>query len=250
MDLYSDGRHYDALLGDQTADVEFYLSLGREAKGKVLEIACGTGRITIPLAKAGADIRGLDLSPSMLARAKEKADAESIDVEWIQADARTFDLGSTFSLIYYPYNSMEHLHDSHSLRAMFSRVRAHLEPDGIFALDVHQPSLPLLSRHPGEIYPVEELGQDPDGTMVTGEEVSYNDATQVYTIRWHYSSPNGEDPRIDELRLRMFFPQELDALLESNGFEILHKYGDFSRTPYSEESLKQVLVCRLNSCRE
>jgi SAM-dependent methyltransferase len=245
MDLYSDGRHYDALLGDQVADIAFYLSMARQAQGAVLEIACGTGRITIPLARAGIDITGLDLSRPMLDCARDKAAKAGLGIRWVEADARRFELDRKFNLIFFPYNSMQHLHERSSLRAMFARVRSHLAPGGLFALDVHQPSLSLLSRHPKEIYGVEGLGQALDGTVVTGEEVAYNDATQVYTIRWHYNSLDGGDARVDELRLRMFFPQELDGMLEDNGFEIVDKFGDFERTPFQDQSLKQVVVCRL-----
>jgi hypothetical protein len=125
-------------------------------------------------------------------------------------------------------------------------VRTHLAPRGRFILDAHQPSLGLLSRRPGEIYPVDgDLGRAPDGSVVVGEEVDYNDATQVYRIRWHYSAKAGEEPRVDELQLRMFFPQELDALLHYNGFKILEKYGDFNGGPYGPQSLKQVIVASL-----
>jgi SAM-dependent methyltransferase len=244
MDLYSDGRHYDALLGDQVADIAFYLSLARQAQGGVLELACGTGRITLPLALEGIDITGLDLSGPMLQRAREKAATSGARLSWVQADARSFDLAKQFSLIFLPYNSMQHLHDLPSLRSMLRCVLAHLAPDGLFALDVHLPNLALLSRSPREIYGVEDLGEAPDGRRVTGEEVSYSDSRQVYTIRWHYSANGAEEPRVDELKLRMFFPQELDALMQANGFEIVEKYGDFVKTPFQDQSLKQVLVCR------
>jgi SAM-dependent methyltransferase len=242
-DLYSDGRHYDAILGDQDADLGFYLALGEGARGPLLELACGTGRLSLPLAKAGHAVTGLDLGAAMLARAREKAAAAKLAVEWIQADVRDFSLGRRFPLILFPYNSIEHLHDEASLRAMFACVKRHLAPGGRFVLDLHMPSLGLLGRRPGEIYPVDgEMGQAPDGSVVTGEEVSYNEAAQAYRIRWHYSQMGGGEPRVDELNLRMFFPQELDALLRCNGFEILKKSGDFKGTPFASGALKQVVI--------
>ena len=244
-DLYSDGRHYDALLGDQTADLDFYLKQAKAAGGPVLELACGTGRLTLPLARAGLAITGLDLSQPMLEVAREKAALENLNIEWVRADMRDFSLGRKFSLILLPYNSLEHLHDAASLRALFAQVRAHLASGGRFILDVHMPSLSLLNRKPGEIYPVAgEIGKAPDGSVVVGEEVDYDDASQVYHILWHYSQVGDAEPRVDELKLRMFFPQELDALLRQNGFEILGKYADFEGHAFGPGALKQVLACR------
>lgn len=244
-DLYSDGLHYDALLGDQLEDLGFYMGAAKAAKGPVLELACGTGRLAIPLALAAVPITGLDLSEAMLARGREKAAQAGAKLEWVQADIRHFELGKKFNLIFLPFNSMQHLHDRPSLESLFACVRKHLAPGGHFILDVHLPSLALLMRRPDEIYTVDSLGDAPDGTFVTGEEVDYDDAAQVYTIRWHYSSVDGNDPRVDELRLRMFFPQELDALVTYNGFEILDKYGDFKGSRFHDNCLKQVLVCGL-----
>lgn len=249
-DLYSDGRHYDFFLGDQSADIPFYLGQAGRAKGAVLELACGTGRLTLPLARAGVNITGLDSSGPMLDRAKEKASHEGLNIPWVHGDALDFDLRFLFDLIFLPFNSLQHFHDRGSLERLFERVRAHLAPGGRFVLDVHQPNLALLNRHPGEIYPVEGLGQAPDGTVVTGEEVAYDDARQVYRIRWHYSLPEDDravPERVDELNLRMFFPVELDALLHYNGFEILEKFGDFNSKKFEAGDLKQIVVCGLRA---
>jgi hypothetical protein len=122
-------------------------------------------------------------------------------------------------------------------------VKAHLAPGGRFILDAHQPSLSLLNRRPGEIYPVDgDMGKAPDGSVVVGEEVDYDESTQVYRIRWHYSQLDAAPPRMDELKLRMFFPQELDALAHYNGFKILQKFGDFKEAPHGPGSLKQILI--------
>ena len=237
-DLYSDGRHYDALLGELFEDVDYYASAVRGLPGGVLELACGTGRITLPLAAANADVTGLDLNQPMLIRALEKAKAAKVAARFVQGDMRDFDLKRQFARILLPYNSFEHIHDLADAESLLACVRRHLAPGGLFMMDVHQPQLELLSRKPGEIFGVSTLGPAPDGTQVTGEEIRYDNATQVYTIRWHYDSA-----RIDELRLRMYFPKELDALLHYNGFKVIKKYGDYAKAPYGPDSLKQIFVC-------
>src|SRR5512134_1834309 len=86
LDPIRDGRHYDALKAQN--DVPFYLSQAQMARGPVLEIGCGTGRVTIPLAAAGAEITGLDVSASMLEEAKRKAQNQGLRINWIAADGR------------------------------------------------------------------------------------------------------------------------------------------------------------------
>src|SRR5207244_1015020 len=95
--LYRDGRHYDALNGFLVADIPFYMEEARKAGGPVLELACGTGRLTIPIAQAGVEIVGLDLSPSMLSHACTKAKAAGVDIKFVEGDCRTFALGRKFA---------------------------------------------------------------------------------------------------------------------------------------------------------
>jgi ubiquinone/menaquinone biosynthesis C-methylase UbiE len=113
MDPIRDGRHYDALKAQN--DVSFYLSQAQMARGPVLEIGCGTGRVTIPLAEAGVEITGLDVSASMLAEANRKAQERGATVGWIEADARHFDLGRRFAFILMPFNTLQFFRDKSSL---------------------------------------------------------------------------------------------------------------------------------------
>src|SRR5215469_2012284 len=164
--LYRDGRHYDALNSFLVADIPFY---GEEAKraaesyredphppaknaGRighpVLELACGTGRLTIPIAKSGTEIVGLDLTPSMLAQARTKAEAAGVKIEFVEGDCRSFELERKFALIFMAFNSMQHLHDYESLAALFRNVRKHLAEAGRFVFDVFNPNLEILARNP------------------------------------------------------------------------------------------------------
>ena len=243
--IYDHPRHYDFLLGDHMDDLDFYRARAQAAEGPILELACGTGRLTLPLAAGGLDILGLDLSEAMLERAREKAKAAGVSAKFVQGDIRDFQLGKKFELIFLPYNSMQHLKRRGELEALFSCVRQHLTDDGRFILDVHHPDLELLKRKPGEIFSLGREVKGEDGMIVAGEEVNYDEASQVYSIRWHYTRPGGDETRIEELELRMFFPQELDALLTYNNLEIREKYGNFTGKPFATGDTKQILVCAL-----
>jgi SAM-dependent methyltransferase len=263
--LYRDGRHYDALNSFLVSDIPFYVEEARKAAGitnphppaksagrmghPVLEVACGTGRLTLPIAQSGVEIVGLDLSPSMLAHARTKAEAAGVAIKLVAGDCRSFDLGRKFGLIFMAFNSMQHLHDYASLSALFANVRKHLAEDGRFVFDVFNPKLEILARSSGDRR-LEREYQDPEGrgTMAFEHSATYDDASQVSHIQCYFvrRGPNGEEVEVreEELHLRSFFPQELDLLVRSQGFEIMDKFGNFERKAFGSGDPKQVLVCK------
>lgn len=247
--LYRDGRHYDALNSFLVADIPFYVDEARKADRPVLELACGTGRLTIPVAQSGAEIVGLDLSGSMLAHARTKAEAARVAIEFVEGDCRSFDLGRKFGLIFMAFNSMQHLHDYASLAALFVNVRKHLAEGGRFVFDVFNPKIEILARAAGDRR-LEREYQDPDGrgTMAFEHSGTYDDASQVSQIQCYFvqRGANGEEVNVREekLHLRSFFPQELDLLVRSQGFEIVEKLGNFERKAFGSGDPKQVVVCR------
>jgi SAM-dependent methyltransferase len=244
--LYRDGPHYDAMHRVLPfTDTPFYIEESKRADGPVLEIACGTGRLAIPIAQSGVEIVGLDLSPSMLAHARRKASEAQATVDWVEGDCRTFTLNRKFALIFMPFHSMQHLHDPASLEALFANVRRHLAAGGRFVFDVFNPNIAILGRDPKQRH-LDRRFEDPGGRGIVMLETTavYDDAAQVNHVQMHFSLPGESDYRIEPLSLRCFFPQELDLLVRHHGFEIEHKYGNFERKPFSSGDMKQIVVCR------
>jgi len=241
--LYSDGRHYDLANRGFVADIPFYLELIRKYGEPVLELACGTGRIAIPLAEQGIDVTGLDISSSMLAHARRKSAAKGLEVEWIEADCRDFKLDRQFGLIFFPFNSIAHLHDLESVEACFSCVKLHLGVGGRFIIDIFRPDLRILKRNPAKRYPVTEY-PDPDGKgkVVITENNVCDRATQVNRIKWYYRVGSQAEESVKSLNMRIFYPQELDALLGYNGFTIEAKFGNYDRTEFVSDSPRQLVV--------
>src|SRR5882672_21378 len=245
--LYRDGRHYDALIRNLgLADLPFYLEEAKRTRGPVLELACGTGRLTIPIAQCGVEIVGLDQSASMLAYARTKASDAAVggNIAWVETDCRKFELGRKFALIFMPFNSMQHLHDHASLTALFGNVRNHLEDGGRFVFDVFNPIIAILNRDLNQRY-MERQYEDPDrrGTITLEQTAVYDDAAQINRITWYFSRPEEKDFRVEQLHLRCFFPQELDLLVHANGFAIEEKFSNFERQPFAGGGMKQVMVC-------
>ncbi|MEE9150941.1 MAG: class I SAM-dependent methyltransferase [Thermoplasmata archaeon] len=241
--LYWDGRHFDLQNKDFLKDIPFYLEQIKRYGEPVLELACGTGRITIPIAEKGIQIAGLDVSGPMLSHAKKKAKEKGVNVDWIRADCRDFKLNNKFNLIFFPFNSITHLYDLESFEACFSRVKEHLTDKGRFIIDVFNPSLDILRRDPTKRYPVAEY-PDPDGkgTVTVSETNIYDTASQINRIKWYYNI-GGKEEFVKENNMRILYPQELDALLHYNGFTIESKFASYDMMPFYSRSLKQLIIC-------
>jgi SAM-dependent methyltransferase len=246
--LYSDGRHYDLQHAGITDDIPFFVGEARRYGGPVLELGCGTGRISIPLAQQGFEVTGLDVSRPMLDHARKKAEAEGVLVLWVEADFRDFSLGRRYGLVLLPFNTLAHLHCHESVEAFLACVRSHLLPTGRFIIDIFNPRLEILIRDASQRYPVAEY-EDPDGkgTVVISENNSYDRASQINRIKWYYRGGGGDGEVVRELNMRIFYPQELDGLLTSNGYVVEHKYGDCDRSVFTSDSPRQIVVCRMGS---
>jgi len=181
----------------------------------------------------------------MLKEAKRKSAAAGVKIEWINADIRDFQLDKTFSLIYLPANALCHLLTFRDFEACLSAVRKSLVPNGRFIIDVFVPKSELLINKPGERSPFSEY-EDPDGRgrIIVTESYEYEPDTQVKRIKTHHSIPGQEFEIEGELNMRMYFPQELDALIQYNGFIIEHKYGCEDQKVFDKESEKQLVVCQ------
>ncbi len=245
--LYSDGRYYDLEFRRWSADIPFYVSLVEGKPGSVLDLGCGTGRVTIPIAKLGVPTTGLDLMPSMLQRAEANAEAAKVNVHWVQGDMTTFDLDKHFDWVLVPFNSMQHLHEYESLRSMLSRIRRHLAPCGRFAFDVVNPFFPDLTNEFTKPRLADEF-EDPDGRGRVQVEVShaYDKDSRVARHKLFYSIGESRHVRQEEVVLHCFDPQELELFMLENGFSILEKYGSYKRDAFSATSKELVMVCTGN----
>lgn len=242
--IYHDPAAYDLIHSDQTGDLQFYLERMPKRAAKVLELGCGSGRLTIPLALRELDVTGIDIENSMLARGREKAADYGVAIDWVRGDVRSFDLGEMFDAVLFPCNSISHLLDSQSVEACLACVRRHLADEGVFIFHTFNPSLQILTRDPQRRYPVAEY-EDPSGRgpVVVTESNTYDRARQINNITWYHLFQATSQETATSLPLRMFFPQELDCLLGYNGFEVIGKYGGFDGSMFSSASDHQILVC-------
>jgi SAM-dependent methyltransferase len=240
--VYNDGRHYDAQQKDFAVDIPFYLEQSVNYGDPILELACGTGRVSIPIAKSGFDVTGIDISSGMLNSAAVDAAEAGAKINFIKGDIRNFKIDKKFNLIIFPFNSLAHLLDLESVNGCFQSVREHLLPDGRFILDFMNPDFKYFMRDQSVSYPVDTYPDpDSDEMVIITENNFYDRATQINHIKWHYKI--GEKEFTYDWSMRMYYPQELQALLIENGFNIEHKFGSFDCAEFATDSAKQIYVC-------
>lgn len=252
LEEFADAVNYD-LADPSDTGIAFYSALAREAGGAVLELACGTGRVTIPIARLGFPVTGLDIVPGMLAQARSKS--ADVPVRWVEGDARTFDLGERFRLIFLTGNAFQAFVTNDAQAAVLQRVHAHLDDAGLFAFETRNPLLPNTHTREGLFVTLETRAEEldwPPYTNADGFEVRVS-TTQVYdhvaqivhltgSKRWHDGTQ--QHTVVTRTALRYTFPQELAALLQHHGFTILRQYGDWNEEPLSATSPSIISVCR------
>jgi cyclopropane fatty-acyl-phospholipid synthase-like methyltransferase len=244
--LYDDSIFYDLVHGEfaPPETLAFYEDKIALYGSPVLELACGSGAYVIPLAEKGISIIGVDISDEMLSRAKEKAAARNVAVDLRKSDIRDFELNQKFPLILLPGNSLQHLLTRQDVEKCFAAVKRHLTPNGRFVVEVFNPSVKILSRKPDENVLDSEY-ETPEGKMTLTGKVNYDAATQINHINWNYQNQATGKSKQFAFTMRQFFPQELDALLHYNGFQIEQKFGNRDGSPFESGSPRQIVVASL-----
>ena len=242
-DLIYDANIYDGI-NTNLADLQFYKRwLPKNKNANVLQLCCGTGRLTLPIAKDGYDISGVDYTSSMLEQAKEKASKRGLKVKFIEANIRTLDLPEKYDFIFITFNSIHHLYKNEDLFKAFNVVKNHLKEGGLFLLDCFNPNIQFIVEGEKEQKEIAEYKTKDGREVLIKQIMRYENKTQINRIEWHYFI-NGEFDSIQNLDMRMFFPQEFDSYLEWNGFNIINKFGDFEEEAFNDNSEKQIFVCQ------
>jgi SAM-dependent methyltransferase len=234
-------------------DLPFYLSLAAEHGGRVLEVACGSGRVLLPLARAGREVVGVDVSPHMLALAQTKLDAERFEddnrARLVQADMRDFTLArSDFDLAILAVKSFAYLTEADDQLRCLGSIHRHLRAGGRLAIDLLHPRPEWVSAARGSmrddlLQSVPERGF----TLSRVESVVSTDlARQVRVIRSIYEviDERGSvtEKRFVEWPYRWTHRFEAEHLLGRTGFVVDALYGGYQREPFTSESAAMVFV--------
>jgi SAM-dependent methyltransferase len=181
----------------------------------VLDIGCGTGGHAIVLAERGYEVVGVDLSAPMLAIARTKAADAGQDIEFVDGDARSFDLRRSFDAATFFFAVLGYQRTNDDVRAALRTARRHLAADGVLFLDIwNGPG--VVADPPGTRTRVIETDAGPITRTVSSQlDVRRQIATVDYRLE-----REGAEPAEESHVMRFFFPQELELLMELEGFEL------------------------------
>jgi ubiquinone/menaquinone biosynthesis C-methylase UbiE len=262
-DLYRHPEEYDLEhLGD-SEDVEFYVSLVRRLQPrKVLELGCGTGRITLPLAEQGAqlafDVTGLDSQAEMLETAKKRLLEAPPKVRerlrLIQGDMRTWQSESAFDLIVIPCSSISHLLTLQDQLTVWNQCRRNLRPGGRFVVEITMPDMATFADSfnvpPRALVEIDvDKSDESDGVRFirrkTSRYLSHEQCAQTRFLYEKYQNGRAIDGYIDDFAGHVFFPRELQLLFLHTGFEVEQTLGDYRGRPLKPNSPLIIMIGKL-----
>jgi SAM-dependent methyltransferase len=200
------------------------------AGGDALELGIGTGRLALPLSRRGVHVHGIDVSPAMVAKLREKPGADDIAVTI--GDFATTTVGGSFRLVYLVYNTIMNLTTQDEQVECFCNAAAHLEPGGCFLIEVGVPSLQRLP--PGET--VRPFTVTP--TRLGFDE--YDIAAQGL-VSHHYRAIDGQ-LEVTSMPFRYVWPAELDLMARLAGMTLRQRWSDWRRQPFDSESTSHISV--------
>jgi SAM-dependent methyltransferase len=255
MDDYSiTARHYDAAYeAKQLSDLPFYLELAKKRGGPVLDVGCGTGRLTLPLARLGITVTAIDASEHMLDILRRKLEAEPAEVRsriTIRAgDMRNLDLKDRFPLVIVPFRVMQHLHTVEDQLAALTSLRGHLAAGSWLALDVFLPKFDRVLSGIGQ--EIEEMSWK---IIEAGHELvvrrffvkdSVDALRQTFSGKFIYRTFDGStlvDTTSDSLTMTCYSYNQLHLLFRLTNLETVAEYGTFTKAPLEGSSPEMIFI--------
>lgn len=233
-------------------DIDFFVGYSRKVRGKSLELGCGTGRVLIPTAIAGCEITGLDISPFMLKKCQEKINQQPKKIQEliriVEGNMVDFNIDERFSLVTAPFRPFQHLVSTKEQRDCLNCIYRHLNAGGILILDLFHPFLPALYESKYRLE-TEDFSQRklPDGRMLrrTHRNLAVHRDKQYFECQmvYHVLYPDGKKEKyVQSFPFRYFFRYEVEHLLELSGFRVVDLFGDFDRSPFSQDSPEMIFV--------
>jgi len=232
-------KTYDLASSRYTEDIPFYVKEAKKAKGPVLELACGTGRIYLELLKNGVDAYGIDVSGKMLEILKKKAKSEGLKSKIFKKDMRTFKFNKKFDSIIIPFRGFLHMETREDQIKCLKNIRKHLKKGGRLVLNFFDPKMEIISkvkyRWPESKW---KVGKDNYSVFdISVFDLVNQKISVVKTLK-----KNGKIIDKVNFSLCYIFPREFMNLLELCGFKKWKLYGGFNYKLYKKHGSELVWI--------
>ncbi len=249
-------KYYDGAYAakQDLLDLPFYLELAERSRGPILEIACGTGRVLLPIARKGIEIHGVDNSLPMLQILKNSLAGEPDKVRpkvtLHEGDMRDFRLGAKFPLVIIPFRPMQHMHTVQDQVSALSAAAAHLSDAGILAFDVFYPKFEMINAKIGEEVQEMEWSSTSDRATIVRRyfrKDSVDKINQIFNFTFIYRTFQAGELILEEtedFRLSYFTYPHLRALFLLAGLEPVAEYGSFAKAPLDNDAEQMIFLLR------
>jgi ubiquinone/menaquinone biosynthesis C-methylase UbiE len=241
-------RFYDLTYSDSNDDLGLYQGFAERCGSPILEVGCGTGRVALPLAEAGYRVTGVDLSPAMLAIARQKADTMKLGgrLALVEADARQLSLPERYSLAVIASNSFGLFLTYADQSGVLQSIRKILKPRGLLVFDIFNPDLAMLSSDNGQLFH-DFTRTDPatGATVLKMHSRRVDLGEQLIEVMFIYDemAPDGTVKRtLFPFDTRYFFLPEMELLLKDSGYSLEAVYGSYDLDTYCSESDRMIIV--------
>jgi len=244
-EYYDDPALYDLLYAHLTDDVAFYVEAAKRAKGPVLEVGCGTGRVLVPTLEAGVDIDGLDVHAPMLEGLRRKAEARGLTPRVVEGDMRDFTMPRRYALLTCPFRAFQHMLTTDDQLRALRCMREHLEAGGALAFNVFFPSFDKIATTADEpIASIETVHPETGLPVVAWDRPTYDRVNQIVSVEREVqeSDARGYVSRTirTAFRMRWIWRAEMELLLRTAGFARWEVRGGFDGRPLERDTDEMV----------
>ncbi len=242
---------YDILHAD-LPDVAAYVDFARLYGPEILELGSGTGRLTIPLARAGNAVTGLELSPGMLGQCRRKLETESQVVQsritLMQGDMTDFQIPRMFDLAIAPCNTFCHMLSLEDMTKAMSCIHGNLREGGMLIIDNSLPDIAAMVESGGKEEVLEFTHPEKNTRIVDRFTPEYDFLNQMehdHIVLQEYDGESIVREAESQVTLTWFFPRELEFMIQRCGFQVMETRGSLTEGGgITENSREMVFICR------
>lgn len=234
--LYNDPVFYDIEFGNRDYDAMFYKDFCENFEGKILEIACGTGRIISKLSNKNSKLFGKDISKDMIEKAQNNYPNIHFEVEDMTQTKGNYDL------VFCATNAFQHILNDQQATASLKSIKEALNSNGTFILDIQNPNLEKLNRDLAEPYKYKSFCyQEKEIDAYIHGNYNKNKEVYYFTIQYFYGEQKIKEKQV---AMKMYAHNVIKQLIKEAGFIIEVCYGSYKKELYTKSSDKQVFILK------